>query len=721
MLSVLALVLLPGVATAQSQAAAESEPLAMLPGNSVDFGIRGTHLTGDSARFERYRDMGNGLFLETLRYNRQLNGWLLTATGDHVGRTDQRLTGTLVKPGKLKLSGMWDQIPMVLSRATATLFIQESPAVLTVPDTIQTIVQAQPAQITNMVSQFSRPFDLETRRYIAEGRVEYLASPAVTVHTNVRNIDRKGEIPFGGSFGHSSFAETMGPIRHNTTDIDGGAEYVQGNALVRGGYNLSWFRNDTDTLTFDNPYNAMDRLTPTPVLTQAGRFALVPSNNFFTINGMGSYRLPGRTRATAYVATGWLSDTGIAILPFTINTAMPTYPLERGNVDGEARTNDVNLHLTSRPVRGLNVNLRYKYYNYGNNTPHFEGTGRVAYDAANQPTTAYASEPFSVNRNTFDADVMYSPVTAMSAGGGYSRIGEERSHRIYASTADNVYRLLFDWVGHQRFTVRTKYEHAERRGSGFDADAIPTTEQPNLRHYDLAERDRDRITVLGTVFAASNLSFNLSVGAGRDDYLNTTFGLLDNKHRVYTIGTDATPSERTTFGLSYSYEDYRSLSQSRQWSSDVEKFDVRRNWSTDGHDRAHSFMADAEVKQIREKVDLRFAYDYSRARATTFYETGPVERTLPEGPEDIVSTLPPPTQLPPAYSATHRGTVDLTYALSGQLGIGFSYWYEQYRVEDWTLDAQANPSLDRGSALLLGYIYEPYTANTFWGRILYRW
>ena len=37
------------------------------------------------------------------------------------------------------------------------------------------------------------------------------------------------------------------------------------------------------------------------------------------------------------------------------------------------------------------------------------------------------------------------------------------------------------------------------------------------------------------------------------------------------------------------------------------------------------------------------------------------------------------------------------------------------------LDIDANPELARGQALLLGYLYRPYTANTGWVRLLYRW
>jgi hypothetical protein len=50
-----------------------------------------------------------------------------------------------------------------------------------------------------------------------------------------------------------------------------------------------------------------------------------------------------------------------------------------------------------------------------------------------------------------------------------------------------------------------------------------------------------------------------------------------------------------------------------------------------------------------------------------------------------------------------------------------SYWYERYHVADYTLDAEAQSELVRGQAVLLGYLYRPYTAQTVWARLLYRW
>jgi hypothetical protein len=376
--------------------------------------------------------------------------------------------------------------------------------------------------------------------------------------------------------------------------------------------------------------------------------------------------------------------------------------------------------------------------------------GAVSYVPEHDGITGVVTEPFGVVRHTFDADVRLLPRVGSSAGIGYSRVQEDRSHRFFEATTDNVLRLTYDAVGNRWFSLRTRFEHARRRGDVTEEAEIglfDIGEQPGMRHFDIASRNRNRVTVLGTVTPTSTLALSASVAAGKDDYLESLFGLRDNTHRVLSIGAELVPSATFDVGASYSFERYKALSRSRQASPPtaaqggpltfeqfVEEFgkpgspwevaDARRNWATDATDRAHTVILSGGVNGIRDKVDLQFSYDYSRARALYVYTTGPVlDRTLPE--EVVVpSNLPPvrnEDQLPPVRSEIQRGTADVVYALTDRLGVGLTYWHERYRVRDFTLDTESTPDLARTSAVLLGYLYRPYTANTIWGRLIYRW
>jgi len=205
------------------------------------------------------------------------------------------------------------------------------------------------------------------------------------------------------------------------------------------------------------------------------------------------------------------------------------------------------------------------------------------------------------------------------------------------------------------------------------------------------------------------------------------------------------PRDNVNIGLSYDYERYEAIMRSRSVSGATsptmtfEQYmafvppptpvagsaiaDPRYDWGNTGAERVHSVIANLEILRIRERLDLRFLYDFNRAHSLYSYSTGsniPL-RTLPEDIDPAQTALPPPTQLPLVKQKLQRGTVDAVYSLTPRLGVGASFWYEEYRVSDYTLDEDANPELVRGSAVLLGYMYRPYTARTLWARIIVNW
>jgi MtrB/PioB family decaheme-associated outer membrane protein len=737
-------------APAQAPATAPTAPTTAIRG-FVDFGARGTTADGDAARYERYRDLSDGLFLETATFVRDWKSSLFDFRAEHAGRDDQRYTGAFIQPGRVKAWMTWDQIPMLMSATTKTLFTSPSASFLSIDNALQAQVQAVPASLNSVFAANSQVFELRSSRHIFETGVEYLATPKLSFKGLVKHTMREGAIPYGGSFGHSSLVEMPAPVMHSMNDIEGGAEFVTGPVLLRAGYNGSWFHNDVTQLEFDSPFRATD-IASTPA---HGRLSLAPSNSFISANGLASVTFAGRSRATAYVSVGMLKDAGAPLMPQTINSAVVTAPIERATVEGEARTTAVNLNFVSRPTRLLEFSARYRTYDYDNRTPEFDLLQRVSYDNTAAPATMSAlggttstqvnTEPFGVVRHAFDAEAGLNMRAGLRAAFGYTRLEEDRSHRVIEGTTDDILKISVDAVGNAWFSVRSRYEHSQRRGEvteEAERELFRIGEQPGMRHYDVADRDRDRVTVLGTVTPAAIISFNASVGVGKDDFIDSLFGVRDNKHHVYTVGGDFIPSDRIAINAGYSFERYQALSRSRQanppaanatitydqyqvlatqTNPGVQVADASRNWATDGLDRAHGAMVGLEILKIAGKIDLSLNYDYSNARADYTYIAGAVpDRTLPE--EVIVdSTLPPPNQLPPTRSVLRRGTMDVTYALTSRLGIGFSAWHESYSVSDFTLDAEAIPNLARGSVVLLGYTYRPYNATTLWGRLIYSW
>jgi len=376
-----------GAASAQIPATAPDTPTPARAGRGfVDFGARGTTSEGDAARYERYRDMSDGVFLETATWVRNWKTSLFDFRAEHVGRKDQRYNGAFIQPGRVKAWMTWDQIPMLMSGTTKTLFTSASPSFLSIDDALQAQVQAVPAAINSVFAANSQVFELQSRRHIFESGVEYLATESLSFKGQVRRTMREGAIPYGGSFGHSSLVEMPAPVLHTTNDLEGAAEYTTGPVLLRGGYNGSWFHNEVTQLEFDSPFRLQD-IASTPA---HGRSSLAPSNSFISANGLASVTFAGRSRATAYVSVGMLRDAGAPLMPQTINAAVVTTPLERTTVEGEARTTSMNLSFVSRPTRLLEFSAKYRTYNYDNRTPEFDLEQRVSYDNAATPATMSA-------------------------------------------------------------------------------------------------------------------------------------------------------------------------------------------------------------------------------------------------------------------------------------------------------------------------------------------
>jgi MtrB/PioB family decaheme-associated outer membrane protein len=724
---------LPSVALAQGVA----QPSMASPARATtsdftkgwaDFGARGTSVTGDDARYERYRDLGNGVFLETLRTQFFKNNWFANVDANHVGRDDARYEGRITRPGTLKGWFTWDQVPMLMSRTTQTLYQTVSPGVFRIDNSIRAALQAatpaqQPALMTGFVTNNAIGFDTASHRHLADGGFQYLINPDTTVNLDVQHTTRAGVLPYGGTFGFSNSIELPAPISQHLTDVTASAERSQGPVLLRVGYTGSWFHNDITSITWDNPY----RLTDSATAPSQGRESVPPSDSSQTVNGSVSLKIPGKSRATAYVAFGLLRDDNALILPQTINTALPSIPLQRMTVDGDAHTAATNLSFTSHPLRAFNIDVRYRYFNVDNLTPIYTNTSRVAYDTSVQVLSPPSvTERFGGSRQSLDANMGVTVSSHSTIGAGYSLQQADYRSRIFASSTENTARVTFDTFSAQWFSLHSKYEHATRRGSGLNtSDIAADGEQPGMRTFDIADRNRDLFTLTGSITPISSLGINVSAGDGRDQYPNSQFGLFNAKHMVYTIGADAVLSNQVTLGASYDLEDFRTLQWSRQANPGVQFSDPSRDWSTDGHDRVHSVLATLDIARVFDKLDVKVSFDFNRGNTLYLYGGAGAlivaDRTLPEGSTVVPSTLPVPKQLPPVMSELTRGTLDAMWALTAKVSLGVTYWYERYRVEDFALDAEAIPRINLPNALLIGYQYLPYTAHTFWGRVIVRW
>jgi hypothetical protein len=241
-------------------------------------------------------------------------------------------------------------------------------------------------------------------------------------------------------------------------------------------------------------------------------------------------------------------------------------------------------------------------------------------------------------------------------------------------------------------------------------------EYPGLRRYDIADRDRNRVTAMLQVMPTSSVAISGSITAAKDDFPNNQFGAADafglqnRTAQGYAIFFDATPRDTVTVGAGYGYQIYSSLQRSRQVSAappTPQQQDPSRDWTLSEDEKVHYVSANLELAHLFPKTAVRFTYDYNRAESPYTYALA------------ASSVLTPPSQLPPVLSGWHTATIDVRYFLRRNLAAGFTYWYDRYTVSDYAMGAQIEDQPAIPGIILLGYGYRPYTVNSVWARLLY--
>jgi MtrB/PioB family decaheme-associated outer membrane protein len=690
----------------------------------IDFGYRGTSFTGDEARYNRYRDLRDGPTVNKFRLAKENDTSAFRAEANNVGYRDQRYFADYQNIGKIKASFEFNSNPLDQVRATG-FFSGAGTSTLTINDAAQTAIQTSATNAEAALAAYGNNYDIAGRRDLANANLVFTASRDLDVKVQVRNTSRTGtnlqDFGFGNSPGNMMVLDMPVPISDRTTDLRSKLEWANQRGLLAVGYDASFYDQHNAAFTFDNPQRVSDSATAGPAF---GRAALMPSNSVNTFNVSSAYKLAGHSKATAAFSYS-VMDQNESLLPNTTNSALVgVAALPRASAEAKVDVFSTVLGYNTRPTRDLWLNAKFRYYDYNNKTESFNNTVVPGDFSIGANET---SEPTAFNRKYFDLDATYSPLNYIDFGAGYAYesyanhlANEAVQGRIYTDTGENTFRLSADSTGNQYVTARVKYERATRTSNGFDQDIlVELGEQPGMRHYDIAPRDRNRVTATFTVSPKPVFDVNGSLFYGHDSYPETTYGLQDNKNQGWTLGFDIVPSAMVNFGLSYGQEKYDTLQASRTSNPapDPTFNDPRRDWNDTINDKTNTFSTSLNLIKAIKRTDIRFSYDISDG--ATNYTYGLVPNTTLTAP---VQYLTQPT------NRLDVGRVDVNYFVRANVSLGAAYWYENWKVQDFALDPAVinnlivrNPTSNALTGFYTGYANEPYKANTFFVKMSYLW
>ena len=247
--------------------------------------------------------------------------------------------------------------------------------------------------------------DIRVKREIFDVKLGYIATPAFGFNVDFQSTGRTGSMPWNASYAFNNANQLPVPIDQRNNELKVGTEWVNPKGMVRVDYWGSYFSNDIQTLTWDNPDSrhrlqqrpaaaARARSTRTATATATvpafGQAALWPSNTLNSFGLTGMYKALPKTTVNGNVQLTYMRQNE-SLLPWSLNTSvnnpavLAAFPGLRAlpRTSAEAAVNGLNalVNATSRPTRYLTLQARYRYNEHDNNDAALRRPEYVRFDA----------------------------------------------------------------------------------------------------------------------------------------------------------------------------------------------------------------------------------------------------------------------------------------------------------------------------------------------------
>jgi MtrB/PioB family decaheme-associated outer membrane protein len=788
--------------TLAHQTAAQDPPTKPVPAPGIpttglfDVGFRGTSTDGDEARYERFRDLRDGAST-FFNMGRSTDQYRANLSFTNAGYRDQ-FYGVEYHNAKVSLAGSYSGIPLNWYYDAPLIWQGDGRGKFTLDPAARAAVQgptnnaadgtavgvpcapglgptscnastsAQAKANRSIYNNLLRPDDMSVLRSITAVSLTYRASDALAIRTDFASTGRNGEMPWAASFAFNNANLLPAPIDHRNNELKLNTEWVNAKGMFRLDYWGSFFDNNIQTLTWDNPIRATDfnnGLTPPngPYDPSAytngngpafGQAALWPSNTLNSAGATGMFKLFPRTTVNGNVTVTYMRQNE-SLLPWTLNTSINNdlvfntfhnlRQLPRASAEAEVNALNAQFTLNSRPTSYLTVTARYRYNDHNNNTPGFDGREYVRFDAvpeelADDPLTPHVegiAEYFQITRKNFDASGTFNLRSGGSLKLGYANEQYDREGRGFSDVSENMFRLAYDANLFERASLRFMFDAGRRRGDGYiiqgiDYEEGPGGTQPGLRYYDEADRNRDKASLIFSVNPTDIASVYVQYSMTKDEFFGDEsipagrdfFGLLNQDIEGIVGGVDVSPNDTLSFGLSYGRDEFSALQKSRNANPppDPTWTDPSRDWTLDNNEVVNTLITYLDLLGLAEsKADVRFSYEMNDSD-NAFNFGGPRIPALQAAGQFI--------PLPNVVNEWNRFTIDLKYFLTEKVGLGVGYWWEKLDIEDFnTIDSNGPvgfaeptgvPRIDWLGGLMTGYGNRPYDGSTFFVRALVR-
>jgi MtrB/PioB family decaheme-associated outer membrane protein len=592
--------------------------------------------------------------------------------------------------------------------------------------------------------------------------VKYRVTDVAGLDLAFSSTQKSGNQPYGAAFAFNDGNELPMSLDNRTNDLTAGFEWAKASTgMFRVGWVGSWFTNQFQSLTWDNPLRATDYSngkTPPAGPYDAsgysngngpafGRLALPPSNSLNTFSILGLYKMPAHSTLNGQLAFTTMKQND-ELIPWTTNTMIANsavyalFPglrnLERSTAEAVVHGVNALLNFTTRPNEHFAFDVRYRFNDHENRTPVFGASNNVRFDAVPEAVPGTETEHHDIRQNTFETGATFTLPRNTALKFGYILDDFKRSGRSFSDMTDYTFRVSLDSYGNQYLTLRGVYESTRRVGNGFsEASLEEGGSQPGLRFYDEADMDRNKGTLILQVTPNEKLDLGFSLAVGKDVFKGEghEFGLLDNNNTSVNVTLAVYPTDKVTLGGNFGSEKFSSLQKARNANplSGVAGayeswLDPNRDWNLDNDETVKMAGLYVDLIKTLPNTDVRFSYDRSESD-NAFVHSGPriqelktnTKLTAADGSPCAAGLTSCFEALPNVTNTWQQLKLDVKHMFGPKMGVGLGYWYEKLDITDFATTnlPDGTPRIDPLGAITTGYGNRPYEGTTGMVRLIF--
>jgi MtrB/PioB family decaheme-associated outer membrane protein len=616
---------------------------------SVEIGLG--VVSDDSAKFGDMTGLQRGgthLLLDGQLHQRGTSGYYADIYADQLGLDVRRIEAQSGREGAYSLRLGLTELPRHYASDATSPFIGSGSANLTLP-------AGFPAAGTSTM-----PLDgnlnpvalgLQNKRYDIVGSV--VAFDNWTYRLSLRRDTREGTRPSTGSF-FANAAQLALPVDQVTDQIELAAAYTTRSLQASVAYQLSRFNNNLQSLTWANPF--------WPVVPGAdrGQLALAPDNQAQQITGSVGYQIMPALRASADVSVGRLTQDA-AYLAATLNPSLAVAALPAQSLDGLVETFNSNVKLTATPLDQLRITAAYARDVRDNRTT-VRSYPLIAGDAF-LGAEQRSNTPFSLKQDRFKLSGDYGGFKAAKLSAGLEQDNRERPYTEVVTTRETTAWARVTMQPREDLALHLKLAHSERENPNYGvATWFGSPENPLLRKYNLAARNRDSAGLRADWTVSESVEFGFTADYAEDHYGSSLVGLTHA--RDWNVGVDlsAPLGANGRVSLFAQTQEIRSRQAGSQTAG-------APDWTANNNDQFNVMGLSVKHRLMDDKLEL--AGDISRSRSTGQVQVASASIGAP---------------FPNAKTGLDSARVQATYKLQADLSLIASYWHERYSAQDWRVD-----------------------------------